>query len=298
MSKKGFTLLEVLVVLMILGFLTAMVAGHLSRIKGEAAIVIALNEMKDIKEAIRDRFYPDLGLIPEDLGPDGFADHLGPNGIPDDGDEIFDAKPEFSVKFLCLKDDGIAGDEYNEMLVFLTEYGKASLIDWDKYSYKGWRGPYMEQEVSHDYDGLVGAGTDYWPIIVNPWADLWEDKAQEEEKKQEVGWRARADAFREKKCYRIFGGQDKNLVQIVCYGADGEADCDKVVGTDGNTYVCIEMHTSAAANHPVSGIDWADFWALDNTQTGNVWAAGMDYESFAGDDLVMFIFGTGPIRRP
>ena len=273
LTSRGFTLLEILVVIMIMGFLTAMVAGHFLGVKEDAGNVTGLNEMKKIKEAIRDRFYPDLGLIPEDA-----------------------VHPEMAIRFLCLKDDGIGGIERGNMSAFLVAQSKpASLINWDKYSRKGWRGPYMEQKASHDYDGLVGPGIDWWPIVVNPWADFWENKAQREE---DAGNNVLADDYRSRKCYYIFGGQNRNLAQVVCYGANGEADCDKVVGTDGNTYVCIEMHTSAAANHPVSGIDWVDFWALDNTQTGNAWAAGMDYESFWGDDLVMFVFGAGATRSP
>ena len=88
LTSRGFTLLEILVVIMIMGFLTAMVAGHFLGVKEDAGNVTGLNEMKKIKEAIRDRFYPDLGLIPEDA-----------------------VHPEMAIRFLCLKDDGIGGIE-------------------------------------------------------------------------------------------------------------------------------------------------------------------------------------------
>ena len=315
MTKKGFTLLEVLVVLMILGFLTAMTAGHFSRLKGEAAITTSLNEMKNIKEVIRDRFYPDLGLIPEDL--------LGLDGLAVNGDEI----PECATRFLCLKNDGDVTIGWNganfvytsnpgveeslEMAAFLAEQlriklgvGNESLaasqaealLKWDKYSYKGWRGLYMEQEEYYDYDGSGGSNI-YWPIIVNPWADRWEEMARKEETQIPPN-PAMADYYRSMKGYRIFGRQNKNLAQIVSYGANGKADCNVVVGTDVNNYVCVQPHTPVAANRPITGADWPNYWAVDNTQSGNAWAIGPPYESFDGDDLVMFIFGTQPVRRP
>jgi len=300
-TKRGFTLLEILVVLMIMGFLVAMVAAHLGGIRRDAAITTALNEMKDIKEAIRDRFYLDLGLIPEDLGPDGISDSLGPDGIPYNGDEAFDGKPEYAVRYLCLKDDGAGppmGRHRQEMYDFIEDISGTAqanrLIEWDRYSRKGWRGPYMEQEVSRDYDGLVGSGTVYWPIILNPWADYWEAKAKREE---ELGNDAQADIYRINKCYHIFGGQDKNLARIISFGADGGENVS-VTGTDGKVYVCIKTHTADAGNRPVSGGDYKEFWVLDYADAYHpvTWVSGAKYR--LGDDLVMFIFGTQPTRSP
>lgn len=198
-SLTGFTLLEILVVIMIMGFLTAMVAGHFLGIKEDAGNVTALNEMNKIKEAVRDRFYPDLGLIPEDA-----------------------VHPEMAIRFLCLKDDGVGppvGPERQEMYVFIENILGAAqanrLIDWDKYSRKGWRGPYMEQETSYEAD--PGPPPKYFPIIVTPWVDFCEGRARAVESLDP----ALAAEYRKGKYYQILGGQNRNNARIICYGANG-----------------------------------------------------------------------------
>jgi SPP1 family predicted phage head-tail adaptor len=51
-----------------------------------------------------------------------------------------------------------------------------------------------------------------------------------------------------------------------------------VIGTDGNDYACIVSHTSATANKPTTGADYADVWeATGLTGRGSVWAAGESY---------------------
>jgi hypothetical protein len=37
---------------------------------------------------------------------------------------------------------------------------------------------------------------------------------------------------------------------------------DKVIGTDSNTYTCIQDHMGHSANKPVTGADWGDYWVL------------------------------------
>ncbi|MEW6103807.1 MAG: type II secretion system protein [bacterium] len=237
MNRKGFTLLEILVVLMVLGFLTAMVAGYLSHIKGEAAVVTALNEMKDIKEAIRDRFYPELGLIPEDLGLDDMRGS---------GDE----RPEFAIKLLCLKDD--AANERADMLVFLTQCGVPSLINWDKYSYKGWRGPYLEREITaYDNKGTPDPADDEWyPIIIDPWGK----------------------------------------------SVDYSVDPDGVIGEYRIIYDELDTNPGITREDERLSARIVSFGAngVDNGGT----TSPLPLPADTGDDLVMFIFGTQPIRRP
>ena len=42
---------------------------------------------------------------------------------------------------------------------------------------------------------------------------------------------------------------------------------NSVKGTDENCYVCIAPHTSSSDNKPITGANWANYWAIE--QTGN-----------------------------
>lgn len=209
----GFTLLEILVVLVVLGFLTAMVAGRFRGMREEAAITITLSEMKEIKEAIRDRFYPDLGLIPEDT-----------------------TNPKYATRYLCLIDDGAGppiGPERQEMLDFLTAGGVPHLINWDRYSRRGWRGPYLEREV------IAFVAGKWYPLIIDPWGRSVDHSVEPDGVLGE---------------YRILGGQNRAEARIVSFGANGV--------DNGGGRVTLPLPADT------------------------------------GDDLVMFIFGTGAVRRP
>lgn len=152
MNCKGFTLAEIIIVLFIIGLITGLVAFSGARIQERSAVAAALKEMDEIKKAVREGFYPDLGLIPEDLGPDR---------LPASGDE----SPATSTRYLCLKDDG--GFEKSEMSDFLTAHGLSGLMDWDRYTRKGWRPPYMEQDRRY-YDASDNV---WYPVIVDSWKE-------------------------------------------------------------------------------------------------------------------------------
>ncbi|MBW2020521.1 MAG: prepilin-type N-terminal cleavage/methylation domain-containing protein [Deltaproteobacteria bacterium] len=152
MTNKGFTLAEIIVVLFIVGFLIGSVALVVGRTQERGAVITTLSEMNNIKKTIRERFYPDLGLIPEDA-----------------------ADPEYATRYLCLKNDGAGNPEYQEMRNFL---GSDNLMVWDKYVRKGWRGPYMEPDTRyHDlvddewYPVLTDAWKNYYHILMNPAQD-------------------------------------------------------------------------------------------------------------------------------
>jgi len=255
MKEKGFTLIEALVVLTILGFFALMTLAALRDTTDDASNVVALNEMRTIKEAIRERFYPDLGLIPEARDP-------GPDGLMGTADDVVVA--EYSTMFLCLRDDG--GTERAEMLTFLANNGRANLIDWDRFSRRGWRGPYMEHDIRHD----VGGGV-FIPLIATPWAGLCETRAQRE---SDAGDAATAAEYLRGRYYLILverypvghpqaGQQITDDARIISFGANGLDD-----GAEGAA--------AAALRIPEGSAGYVDI----------------------GDDLVMFIFGTGPTRRP
>lgn len=173
----GFSLLELIIVLFILGILASAVAYSGGRSGERAAVITTLGEMGDIRNAIRGEggygFYPDLGLIPEDP-----------------------ANPEYATRYLCLKDDGGAGNpQYDAIHDFLVAgLGSAEagrLIDWDKYNRKGWRGPYMEPDKKYD-----AGGNKYFPLLSDAWGNYY---------------RIRMDT-----------SQDKDSARIVSFGANGK----------------------------------------------------------------------------
>jgi len=51
-----------------------------------------------------------------------------------------------------------------------------------------------------------------------------------------------------------------------------------VLGTDANVYTCIKDHTATASNCPITGADYATYWALDtDLTTAAAWALGTEY---------------------
>ena len=160
-NNLGFTLLELLIVIVIIVGIAAMVIPMIGGVSEKSRVTITLNEMKNIKEAIRDRFYLDLGLIPEDSNNN----------------------TQYATRYLCLVHDPdpdcnitdagcctTGSSDCIEMCEFLwnqignsTKVGK--LLHWNRWTEKGWRGPYMEPDV-RDND------TDY-PLIADAWGNYY-----------------------------------------------------------------------------------------------------------------------------
>lgn len=203
---SGFTLMEVIVVLAIILFLSALLYSQFGATSKKAAVICSLNEMVEVKKAIRDGFYLDLGLIPEDFGPDGFVDS---------GDE----NPQYATRFLCFTNDGEGNPQYEEMKKFLNNHSVSTdFLKWDKYNRRGWRGPYMESDGScraREY----GA---YFPLIATAWIDVCEERAQEEEA---IGCNDKAGEYRKGKYYHIIvehegKNQLKDTATIICFGSN------------------------------------------------------------------------------
>ena len=139
-DQYGFTLIEIIVALFIVAFLSASVAVAVGRTSERAAIVTTLSEMKKIKDVVQSRFYPDLGMLPEDT-----------------------ENPQNVTRFLCLPDDGGIGNPlYDEMRDFI---GSDVLMNWDKRTKHGWQGPYLEPDAQYhdDEDGQ------WYPVLTDAW---------------------------------------------------------------------------------------------------------------------------------
>ena len=53
-----------------------------------------------------------------------------------------------------------------------------------------------------------------------------------------------------------------------------------VLGTNGLSYLCTVGHTAAAANRPITGANWGDFWELCTIATSaNAWVTATVYDS-------------------
>ena len=56
--------------------------------------------------------------------------------------------------------------------------------------------------------------------------------------------------------------------------------CSEVVGTDGENYVCVNGHTSAASNQPITGTDWRLYWDPQGS-AGSTWVTATAYTNGA-----------------
>ena len=124
-----------------------------------------------------------------------------------------------------------------------------ALLTWDRYSRRGWRGPYMEREiVVHDDKGTPypDLGDDEWHPLLT---DAWDRK-----------YRLIYDEF--DGASGITREDERLSARLVSLGANRRCDGGTTRVDDGETTTPLPLP--------------ADI----------------------GDDLVMFIFGTEPIRRP
>lgn len=285
LSRKGrfrgnnaYTFLEIIVTMACIGFLCAVIASRLAGVTSGANVTIALQQMDQIKEAIRDHFYPDLGVIPQDPGEDGaFAsDDCSTCGNDD--------RPWFATRFLCLRNDGEGKSEYQDMLAFLTylmseDLAQGKLV-WDSYYKRGWRGPYLEYNLRVRLD----TDTSYaFPLIATPWADVSEELAEAAETSKDTQL---AERLRRGKYYFIVVDRDPDngyalltdTARIVCFGPDGK---------DSGAYY--KDYDSENPTTPVTADDLRKMPTCDSTSSDDCYKTG--------DDLVMFIFGGGATRQ-
>ncbi len=274
-AGSGFTFLEIMVSMVCLGIFLLLLMPRFGDVADESAIIIAIEEMRQIKEAVRDGFYADLGSIPEDPGKDGELASSSCTGCGDDD------RPWFATRYLCLRNDGQENPEYEEMSDFLRQLkGKdtaEALLTWDRYLKKGWRGPYMEQDTR-----VALNSDDEYPfgLILSPFAEKCEETALEAENSGESG---EAEKLRRGKYYLIVVDRDNNTplkdtARIISFGPDCR---------DSGAY-----YTDYDQENPDTPATAEDLRKIQGSDAGSL------YQYDTGDDLVVFIFGGGPVRRP
>jgi hypothetical protein len=280
-GTEAYSFVEILVALACLGFFCALIGARFAGTASGAKVTVGLQQMGQIKEAIRDHFYPDLGVIPQDPGKDGaFVSSNCPGCGQDD-------RPWFATRFLCLRNDGEGKPEYQDMLAFLTSLTSAELakgkLAWDSYYKKGWRGPYLEHSLRARLD--TGTTSHAFPLIATPWADVSEDLAQVAEASKDT---QAAERLRRGKYYLVVVDRDPDshalltdTARIVCFGADGK---------DSGAY-----YKDYDAANPATLATAEDLRKMPTCDSGK--KEGDDcYET--GDDMVMFVFGGGATRQP
>ncbi len=302
MFKKrspGFTLLELIIVVSILGTLAAVLVATLASVTREAKITLALEEMHNIKTTVRDLFYPDLGRVPEDPGEDGML--VSKNNLNAGADD----RPWFATRYLCLSDDRTDPSVYPDpesnpgaysMWTFLSAaYNRAfpesstaqssamAKMVWDRYKQKGWRGPYMEMDTTTK---LNKTDTCAMPLISTPWADGCEELALQAEDRGEY---AEADRLRRGKYYLITADitkdssgeyeTNKNTARVISFGAD-----------------CLDSGSYMRADP--GAVSQRLRTTITELRKFNV-SKPLDPDCYyTGDDIVVFIFGGGSTRRP
>ncbi len=195
-TKKGFSLLELLVTMVILALFITIVAKSFGRFDEDIKIAAALRDMKAIQTTMVDRVYPDLGYIPCGIDDSDIDDRkmLEALFIP-----AYLFLERRQIKDL-LEIPGCAKEGYGEM---------GYVPEWEKYESKGWQGPYMKNAggtIAATYFDKVafpekGCSHVYMDAMPAPWAEQCEEMARDAE---EEGDPDLAKEYRKGKYYQIF----------------------------------------------------------------------------------------------
>ena len=82
-----------------------------------------------------------------------------------------------------------------------------------------------------------------------------------------------------------------SVVEVIEQGGNlyyqGIPTANEVIGSDTLNYTCILNHTAAAANYPVTGVDYETYWSQTGS-SGATWAADTAYEK--ADPLTIHFF--------
>lgn len=136
-NPKGFTLVELLVIVAILAIVAGGVLMYFDRAEEDASFKIAQHEIFEIKKAIL-QFRTDTGYLPKQ-GPFALVADGGAVPVPPEGVAWFKSPANFSQ----LYQNPLLGTGH-------------PLAAWDPDTRRGWRGPYL----SRNGEGFVDVGGD------------------------------------------------------------------------------------------------------------------------------------------
>ena len=329
-KDRGFTLLEILTVLTIIGFMITAVSVVMSRSIDDFSIQQAVNDMDKIRVAVRDGFYRDTGLIPQSFNIDIITQ---------------EPYPEFATQYLCLKNDcdqdNIKRATHN-MLVGMTMWGRnrttpADYVKCDElgssgtcqlrklcwffyYMTKpsnftfypkdgpikraflynpgfkeGWNGPYLEANTTaRDQDG------DDVPLVAVPWASGIEQAAREAE---ENGDESLGALYRKGKYYHIRVKLEENKeLRPWCDVTENPVSEGKYAWPLDRNGPRQDKNTARIICYGENGLDdgsyCKEYDGMGNCVAETTIEELKDPDFDIGDDLVMYIFADGFTRSP
>lgn len=85
--------------------------------------------------------------------------------------------------------------------------------------------------------------------------------------------------------------RDGRIYEVIEMGGNlyyqGIPAADQVIGSDSLNYSCILDHTAAAANYPITGVDYATYWSQTGS-AGSTWVTGSSYST--GEDITVHFY--------
>lgn len=300
--SRGYTLMELIAAVVIIGFLVTIVNSRIRNVGDDACVIAALNNMKAVSKAAR-QFHSDFGFVPEQLDPVNDTDG---DDLEDDENDKRNLNPAYTTRFLCLEKDCTDeqimeyaadwGFEYEDIrddghtgcydmaiclrnLAGISDSARLLELLLSESSYgRGWQGQYLrpnalfnaaetDAEITPEIYDANGSPVRL-PILATPWAGDLENDALEAQANEEM---EKAGLYREGKYYQI--------------RVSTTLECVQYYGSRCRTWEWKQQkETARIVCLGENGLD----------DGGTQYPVPEDI----GDDMVMFIFGNGPVRSP
>ena len=172
-QKSGFSLIEIIVVIFILGVLTTVAVKAVGNFDKNLLTAAAMKDMKNLQKVIVDKVYPDMRYIP--CGLDNPAKSRALESL-------------FVPAYFYLQ-RGEFKDFFDDTNSIKSGFEDGYVPDWEKYESRGWQGPYLKNPTgvidatyfNKDQYPEIDKSHIYLDTIHTPWAASCEEKAREVE---------------------------------------------------------------------------------------------------------------------